>query len=790
MWDSAKDRLQGPPSRVWSRGLWALLWILGLGFWSSSPSSLKWASQFEWPLLFEIRGALGKEPKIDSKLKTFAFDDRCVALLKRSRLNFKEWAQILEALGQRRPAGIVIDAMFSVTESVYDEQDPDLLEFQRALRELKAPIYVGAFASPAKLPARSQVETGAAHYSMDKLIPKDSQGHLWSENLFFPDYRRFFLYGPSQDLQALFSGVGHILSGPVDGTFFPILKIDDRKILRHLALSPFPKIRMNAGELRINGTILPITKEGRAWVNYPSRSSLHQHVQSMEHMLDHDSLGQAASVVQEGDVVFLMPMYFTGNVDFKPSPIGLIPGGYTHIAVMNSVLRGDYIKPSEIGPMITIIMGALSISLGLVLSPLGLSLAWFLLVFSWLSSVALSFVIGSVLLPITAPVLAITGVCLALVVFKLRDEESRSRFLHQAFDGKLQAKALRVLEENPEKLTLDARERVLTIMFIDIVGFSLVVENQAPRLAFEHLKDIMDSLADTIHLHGGIVNKTLGDGLLCFFGYSFLDDREGLGHAEEALRAALAIQRENVQRMLRKHELGEPIFPLRIGINTSAVLLGNLGKGERIDLTVIGNGVNFTKRLEGACTPHSVLVGPTTKELVEPQGDLPKAQLRMIRIKHHQDDVEAWEYDPLAEEAALRRQADDAYARLTHLTRLDRRWFAPKGETLRVTSLSGSGNLLNFSTTGLSFDFSEPLARGDRFEFELRSSHGQLEPQLAQAGLRSLTVEIRWVQGEKSRFVYGGQFIELSPREIELLTDILCQYCTQDSSSSSQSLGA
>ena len=35
-----------------------------------------------------------------------------------------------------------------------------------------------------------------------------------------------------------------------------------------------------------------------------------------------------------------------------------------------------------------------------------------------------------------------------------------------------------------------------------------------------------------------------------------------------------------------------------MGINTSSVFIGNLGAGERLDLNVVGNGVNFAKRLE------------------------------------------------------------------------------------------------------------------------------------------------------------------------------------------------
>src|SRR5690606_9173672 len=109
--------------------------------------------------------------------------------------------------------------------------------------------------------------------------------------------------------------------------------------------------------------------------------------------------------------------------------------------------------------------------------------------------------------------------------------------------------------------------KVVSIMFIDIVGFSAISESRSPEEVFKYLKDLMDRMRSEIHAHGGVVDRVLGDGLLAFFGYHYDGRKASDDHASQALAAALVIQRQNVEHCLKAGD-GDPIFPLRIGINT------------------------------------------------------------------------------------------------------------------------------------------------------------------------------------------------------------------------------
>lgn len=98
--------------------------------------------------------------------------------------------------------------------------------------------------------------------------------------------------------------------------------------------------------------------------------------------------------------------------------------------------------------------------------------------------------------------------------------------------------------------------------------------------------------------HHGDIDKFIGDALLAVF----ID-------ANDAVQAARQIQCDALPHYntLRAEDGFEPIA-VRIGINSGLVLQGDVGGAERKDLTVIGDAVNTTQRVETMCPPGSVMI--------------------------------------------------------------------------------------------------------------------------------------------------------------------------------------
>lgn len=70
------------------------------------------------------------------------------------------------------------------------------------------------------------------------------------------------------------------------------------------------------------------------------------------------------------------------------------------------------------------------------------------------------------------------------------------------------------------------------------------------------------------------------------------------GHADSAVRAALAIARAlEDDNVARRHE-GRPPIRVRVGIHSGPVVAGNIGSADRVNYTVVGDTVNVAQRLE------------------------------------------------------------------------------------------------------------------------------------------------------------------------------------------------
>ena len=142
--------------------------------------------------------------------------------------------------------------------------------------------------------------------------------------------------------------------------------------------------------------------------------------------------------------------------------------------------------------------------------------------------------------------------------------------------------------------SLDGAERILALMFLDMRGYSHMSEQKLPYDIVHIMNEFFAATGKAITQHGGTIDKFLGDGLLAVFGHNKAPDEA----CRQALRAARAIDLalDHVNARLRQ-ELPSPI-KVGIGIHVGSLLVGRIGWGETIDMTVIGHTVNVASRLE------------------------------------------------------------------------------------------------------------------------------------------------------------------------------------------------
>ena len=154
-----------------------------------------------------------------------------------------------------------------------------------------------------------------------------------------------------------------------------------------------------------------------------------------------------------------------------------------------------------------------------------------------------------------------------------------------------------------------AERRQLTVMFVDLVGSTLLSTEFDPEEMGEITRDYQKAVAGEIARFEGHIAKFMGDGALAYFGWPKTHEDE----AERAIRAGLAVVRAVGHLRTPK---GQPIAA-RIGIATGLVVVGELvGVGATREETVHGETPNLAARLEQLAPPGTVVVSEPTRRLV------------------------------------------------------------------------------------------------------------------------------------------------------------------------------
>lgn len=139
-----------------------------------------------------------------------------------------------------------------------------------------------------------------------------------------------------------------------------------------------------------------------------------------------------------------------------------------------------------------------------------------------------------------------------------------------------------------------AKEREVTVLFTDIIGFTTIGHRLRPPALARFLNRHFEILGEAIHAEGGTIDKYIGDSVMAFWG---APTAQG-DHAERAARAAVEIGRRLRADNARRRRKGLNPVRVRVGIHTGTALAGNIGAPGRVNYTLVGDTVNVAQRLE------------------------------------------------------------------------------------------------------------------------------------------------------------------------------------------------
>jgi class 3 adenylate cyclase len=184
------------------------------------------------------------------------------------------------------------------------------------------------------------------------------------------------------------------------------------------------------------------------------------------------------------------------------------------------------------------------------------------------------------------------------MVEQLRHKER----IRETFGRYIDPRVVEGLLNQPKLAAAEGQRRVMTVMFCDMKGFTMLSEGMTPQGLVKVMNRYLSTMSEPIRGHGGVIDKYIGDAIMAYWGPPFVEE------TDEGQFACLAAA-EMIKRIARLREevtelLGVRVLPtecdVRIGIATGEALVGSIGSDIMMSYTVMGDTVNLAARLEAA----------------------------------------------------------------------------------------------------------------------------------------------------------------------------------------------
>jgi two-component system sensor histidine kinase ChiS len=189
----------------------------------------------------------------------------------------------------------------------------------------------------------------------------------------------------------------------------------------------------------------------------------------------------------------------------------------------------------------------------------------------------------------------------------------------------------------------DHAKKEMTIFFSDIRAFTELSETLTVEENFAFINSYLSRVVPIIKENGGFVDKYIGDAIMALFA--------GPRGADEAIRAAIAMQGKIVEYNGHRAKMGYRPISMGVGVHTGDLMLGVVGVSDRMENTVISDAVNLASRLQAITKAFNISLAiseQSFKELEDP-GEYKYRFIGKVKVKGKAAPVSVFEiFDGLA----------------------------------------------------------------------------------------------------------------------------------------------
>ncbi|MGI9336023.1 MAG: CHASE2 domain-containing protein [Gammaproteobacteria bacterium] len=334
----------------------------------------------------------------------------------------------------------------------------------------------------------------------------------------------------------------------------------------------------------------------------------------------------------------------TASALFDATPVPNAPvfhGVEIHASMINTILMGNQLRHvhpawTAVVMLVIAVVGSLALT---GMNPWISALAALLTLLAYAGIAQLVFTRANLVAHVVPVLAGVTLMYGATLLARLLSEYRERRWIHATFGQYLSPKVISMLESQKDEAVIGADQRVMTVLFSDVVGFTSLSEQLEPKALVSLLNDYLSEMSSIVLRHDGVIDKFMGDGLMAFWNAPF----DQPDHAARACRTAL----EQLRRLDRMREQwvagGLPAVNVRIGIHTGRMTVGNLGSRERFDYTVVGDAVNLASRLEGLNNEFGTRCIISESTLTHAGSGMAVRELDLVTVRGRREPVRVYE---------------------------------------------------------------------------------------------------------------------------------------------------
>jgi adenylate cyclase len=211
--------------------------------------------------------------------------------------------------------------------------------------------------------------------------------------------------------------------------------------------------------------------------------------------------------------------------------------------------------------------------------------------------------------PLYAPITIVLAAIASLGARYVLEERER-RKVERIFGHYIDPRVARQLAatRSVEELISKGERRDLTVLFMDIRGFTSMSESMRADDVLAVIQDYLDEMSKLVLKWDGLIDKYVGDEIMALWNAPLPQEN----HALLAIRCAYDLVNNAPSVQAKLAARGLPPIGWGVGINTGPAVVGNMGSQDRLQYTALGDTVNTGARFCSAAPAFNVLIGWAT----------------------------------------------------------------------------------------------------------------------------------------------------------------------------------